>query len=294
MPRSIDPAIHRRRLRAALRTAREGAGFTQRDVALEMDWSLSKLIRIETGVVSISTNDLRALLGHYGVTDQERVRQLLETARAARRRSEWSAYSGTVSPEFIAYLAYESSAAVIRGFQPLLVPGLVQTPDYARAVIGATTAMPDEEKIQEMLELRLARQEMLVGDDRPKVFFILDEAVIRRVVGGPAVMRQQLQYLLDLAESDDITILVVPFGAGVYTLLRWPSVLLEFGDLADPNVLFVERPEGDTLIREGEEQLPELGSPASYLEAFWKVENLALDESPRRLIAGAIAALDGR
>lgn len=292
MARSVDPAIHRRRLRAALRTERENAGFTQRDVAEAMDWSLSKLIRIETGVVSITTNDLRALLAHYGVDDQARVRSLVETARAARQRSFWSAYSGVVSPQFLAYLAHEPSASVIRGFQPLLVPGLVQTPDYARAVLTKTTVRPDEEKIQEMLELRLARQEMLLGDDRPKIFFILDEAVIRRVVGSPIVMRQQLHYLLELARSDDTTILVVPFRAGIYSLLRWPTLLLEFEDLADPHLLYVERPEGETLVREGEQALQELGSPSAYLEAFWAVENLALDESPTDLINDAIAGLD--
>nr|WP_170324027.1 helix-turn-helix transcriptional regulator [Cryptosporangium phraense] len=295
MPRYVDPAVHRRRLRAALRTARETAQRTQRDVATAMDWSLSKLIRIETGVVTITTNDLRALLAHYGVTDQATVAEMVATARSARQPSIWSAYNDVVGPNFVAYLAHESAASVIRGFEPLLVPGLLQTPDYARAVLLKESTRPDETKVQTLLELRLARQELLAaGNDRPQIFYLLDEAVIRRVVGGPSVMRQQLRYLLELIEAPDVSVLIVPFRAGIYSLLRWPSILLEFADLADANMLYIEHPERDFLVREGEHEIPELGHPSAYLEAYWEVENLALDQSPREILAGAIAALDSR
>ncbi len=134
-----DPAILRRRLRSELRKARDTAGMTQRDVAVAMDWSQSKLIRIESGAVNISTNDLRALLGHYSV-DSDRSNALVDIARAAREPTPWSIYKDVATPEYIAFLGYEASASIIRNFEPLLVPGLLQTEEYARTVIGVTEA----------------------------------------------------------------------------------------------------------------------------------------------------------
>ena len=119
---SPDPTVHRRRLRSELRKAREAAGMTQRDVAAAMDWSQSKLIRIETGAVSISTNDLRALLRHYGL-EHARIENLVEVARASRDQPRWSVYKDVAEPEYIAFLGYESSASIIRNFEPLLIPG---------------------------------------------------------------------------------------------------------------------------------------------------------------------------
>ncbi|MGH3977188.1 MAG: Scr1 family TA system antitoxin-like transcriptional regulator, partial [Pseudonocardiaceae bacterium] len=136
---SLDPAIHRRRLRSELRNAREAAGMTQRDVAAAMDWSQSKLIRIESGAVNISTNDLRALLHHYNV-DSTRIDALVDVARAGREMTRWSIYKDVASPELIAFLGYESSASIIRTFEPFLVPGLLQTEEYARTVISSREA----------------------------------------------------------------------------------------------------------------------------------------------------------
>lgn len=129
-----DPTIHRRRLRSELRKAREAAGMTQRDVAAAMDWSQSKLIRIETGAVNISTNDLRALLGHYGI-ERARTENLVEVARASRDQPRWNVYKDVAEPEYIAFLGYESSASIIRNFEPLLIPGLLQTEEYAREIL---------------------------------------------------------------------------------------------------------------------------------------------------------------
>jgi transcriptional regulator with XRE-family HTH domain len=278
-----------------LRTARETAGLTQRDVAAEMDWSLSKLIRIESGAVNIATSDLRALLDHYGVNDTERVRGLTMVAKAARERSDWAAYSDVASPEFIAYLEFESSASAIRSFEPVFVPGLLQTEEYAREAIAGLA--PDLVDLAEArVELRMARQELLRQDDRPELFFILDEAVIRRVVGSPEITRKQLEFLLEAAALDRVTVLVVPYCAGVYPLLRLrlSSVLLEFPDVTDGNVLFLEQPSGDMLIREEQSDSERLERPAAYLEAFWQAEDRALDYALPDLIGRALEALDGQ
>src|SRR5690349_2020111 len=121
-----DPTIHRRRLRSELRRAREASGRTQWETAQAMDWSLSKLIRIETGAVRVSTNDLRAMLSYYTV-DAERVAALVEVARAAREQPRWARYRDVASPEYLVFLGFESSATVIRNFEPILIPGLLQT-----------------------------------------------------------------------------------------------------------------------------------------------------------------------
>src|SRR5436305_7827034 len=147
-----DPAILRRRLRIELRNARGAAGMTRRDVALAMDWSQSKLIRIESGTVSISTNDLRVLLGHYGV-DSHRVNALVDMARAAREPTRWSIYKDVAAPAYIAFLGYEVSASVIRSFEPVFVSGLLQTEEYARAVISVTESH-NPQNIDALVDLR--------------------------------------------------------------------------------------------------------------------------------------------
>src|SRR5262249_7970159 len=183
-----DPTVHRRRLRNELRKAREAAGKTQRDVAAAMDWSQSKLIRIETGAVNISTNDLRVLLAHYDV-DQARVSPLVELARAAREAPRWSIYKDVASAEYISFLGYESSASVIRNFEPLVVPGLVQLEEYAREVIRM--AEPgDPQRIDALVDLRMQRQEIISREQPPDLHFIMDEAVVRRVEGGRDTIRR--------------------------------------------------------------------------------------------------------
>ncbi|MGC1285066.1 MAG: helix-turn-helix transcriptional regulator, partial [Streptosporangiaceae bacterium] len=184
MPTYQDPSFYRRRVREALRKAREAAGITQRDAAAALDWSMSKLVRIEAGSVGISTTDLRALLGLYAIDDENLINQLVDMARASKERPWFSRYQNILSQAFAQYLGYESSAAVIRGFQPLTMPGLLQTDDYARAILEASRAS----EIEERVDLRMSRQELLEREEIPAVFYILDEAALHRLVGGPTVM----------------------------------------------------------------------------------------------------------
>jgi hypothetical protein len=126
------------------------------------------------------------------------------------------------------------------------------------------------------------------------LFFILDEAVIRRAVGGAGVMREQLRHLLDVIQSETVTIYVVPFVAGFYPLLRWPTILLEFADPEEPYLLYVERPEGEKLTREDAQSMDVVGTPTAYLDAFFEAENLALDQSASALIEQALGTLERR
>src|ERR1700722_15379552 len=129
------PLVQRRRLSLELRRARAGL-YTQDQVAQSMDWSLSKVIRIESGAVNISTNDLRALLGLYEITDRDQVNELLELAKPSRQSSSWSRYRADISPQYLQYIEYEEAASVLRLYEPLLIPGLLQTAEYATAING--------------------------------------------------------------------------------------------------------------------------------------------------------------
>lgn len=283
-----DPAIHRRRLRTELRNAREAAGMTQRDVAAAMEWSQSKLIRIESGAVNISTNDLRALLAHYGV-DSSRINALLAVGRAAREATRWNHYKNVASPELFAFLGYESWASIIRNFEPLLVPGLLQTEEYARVVIEAGAR--DATTIDSLVDLRIERQELLSRQPAPHFHFIIDEAVIRRMMGGRDIMRRQLNHLLQIAEQEHVTIRVVPFGHGMYRFLGVAYQIFEFPDPQDEYVLYIEIPESEQIIREGSPGEAEKDSPAHYLQAFWELEQIADKDSSLNLIRNAFNQL---
>lgn len=289
-----DPAVQRRRLRSELRKAREAAGKTQKAVAEEMDWSPSKLIRIETGLVNISTNDLKALLQSYNVAP-DRVPGLIETAKAAREQTPWNAYKGVASPELIAYLGYESSASIIRVFEPVLIPGLLQTEEYARVVISVILEQPpDAQDVTDLVELRMDRQErVLHGDNPPECHFLLDEPVILRAVGGKDVMRRQLRHLQEQAEESNMTVRIVPLSYGLYEHVRLPYILLEFPDVADEDVLYLEDAVDEIIIRENSlDETTKLTplTPAHYLSHFWEFEQLidkadtspALDRAIRR------------
>ena len=296
MSGSQDPMVQRRRLRVELRRAREAVGLAQRDVAPEMDWSLSKLIRIETGTVGISLNDCRALLTLYGITDAAKVRELLDMAKAAREPAWWVCYKELISPEFSSFLSYELSAFIIRNFETILVPGLLQTDEYARATIAEmvpVVAQPNSQllnNVDQLVELRMERQDRLAQRaDRPKMFFAMDESVLRRVVGGPDVMRRQLERLKESLADDSLVIWIVPFACGLYQLMRSPFVLFELpSPEQNEDVLFLESTQGDLILRDDRYQ-----ETAIYLEAFWRIEQIALkNEKCIEMVDDAIAALD--
>ncbi|XVU23773.1 helix-turn-helix domain-containing protein [Actinoplanes sp. CA-054009] len=295
MASGLDPVVQRRRLRVELRKAREAAGLAQRDVAPEMDWSLSKLMRIEAGTVTISVNDLRVLLQLYRITDKTRTDSLIAMARAAKEPAWWSTYRepDTLTTEFSNVLSYESVATIIRNYEPQLVPGLMQTEDYARATL--TEMMPrlsDEVsagQVERLVQLRMKRQERLsLRTDGPKFFFALDESVLYRWVGGAEVMRRQLERLKMMLERPAATIWVVPFSQGLYQHMRGPYTLFELPSAeGSEDILYIEGSRGADLIRD------DLEETAIYLEAFWRIEQIGRkDEDALVLVDRAIGSLD--
>jgi transcriptional regulator with XRE-family HTH domain len=267
MPTHPAPSFYRRRVREALRKAREHAGHTQREAARELDWSMSKLVRIEAGSVGVSITDLRAMLALYGVEDADRVNELVGMTRASKERPWFSKFENVLSPAFAQYLGYEGSASVIRGFQPLTIPGVLQTDDYARAVIEASRV----DEIDERVELRTTRQELLERPDRPEIYYILDEAALHRNVGGAAVMRSQLRHLRDLAKEPRLSVRIIPFSAGAHTSMKGSFTILEFADW-DEDVLYLETAGGSVTSREDQKSI------ADYRENFELLTEMALED----------------
>ena len=210
-----------------------------------MDWSLSKLIRIENGTVGISTNDLKAILQHYKIVDESRTTELLTLSRAAKERSWWSVYRDSASPRLLQLIEYEAAAFITRNFQPLVVPGLIQTEEYARTSIRRMAPQISESRVDTLVEIRMTRQQILQRSDSPLMFFIMDEGAVHRVVGGTDAKKRQLQHMIDISEMPNVTIEVVPFSVGVLPGLQAPFLIYEFPDAADDDVLFLERPQGD-------------------------------------------------
>ncbi|AHI00443.1 helix-turn-helix transcriptional regulator [Kutzneria viridogrisea] len=267
MTKDVSPVVLQRRLRTELRRSRQQAGQTLKEVAEALDWSLSKVIRIETGAVGISTTDLKALLGQLGVTDAERVRELVGAAKASQRQEWWSAYRGVLDQQFLTYLGYEDAASRIRVCQGLQLPGLLQTEDYARAVIRLYTS--DPELVELGVQVRMRRQQLWERATPPETVFALDEAVLRRWVGGPEVTRAQLYRLLELDARDNVSLRVLPFSLGAHPGLRGSFTIMEFPDEEQDFAVLLEQPGGDVLIRENPEET------STYVETFAELEALA-------------------
>ncbi len=250
----LDPTMKTKLLTARLRRLRDVAGLTQKQVAAEADWSINKMLRIESGENHVSTSDLNTLLDIYEMRDPEGRTALRELARGARQRSWTQRYRGALNDVFVRYLGYESSAERVLKTEALVVPGLLQTEDYARALL--TLIAPFDEPSPQQVELqvtaRLARQQALFsGPARPRLEFVLDEAVLLRPMGGVEVMCAQLRHLREMSAEDGISIRVVPLGAGSTGTLLAPFTVLEFADEAADPMLFIETPRHTMLEYEG-------------------------------------------
>ncbi|MFB9322893.1 helix-turn-helix domain-containing protein [Cryptosporangium minutisporangium] len=238
-----SPTVRRRRLGQELRSLREMNGMTAEQVAKELDWSPSKVSRIETTAIKVGTVDLRALLDVYGVVDKARRDGLLELGRESRETAWWMRVQDrTPVRGFKDFIGFEAEARRIRTYEPSIVPGLLQTEDYARAMLRVMrTADVD---LDEAVKQRLERQQILVRSDDP-VFYtaLIDEAALRRPIGGKirvTVMRDQIDKLLELSDVENIEILVVPFEAGGHPGMGGAFTVLDLPHPDDPNIVYVE------------------------------------------------------
>jgi transcriptional regulator with XRE-family HTH domain len=238
--------VRQRRLARSLRRLREGADLTIEQVAEKLELSPSSISRFETAQVGVRPRDLRDLLDIYGVGGAQR-EELLEIARERRQQAWWQEYRDLPNN---AVAGFEAEASSISQYAALLVPGLLQTEAYARMVLEAIRLDAKPDDIERRMELRMARQALLTGQRPPAYLVVLDEAVLRRTVGGREVMGQQLDRLIDAAARPSVTLQVLPFAAGAHAGMDGEFTIFRYREPADPDVVFIENTGGDAYIEE--------------------------------------------
>ncbi|MFG2109604.1 helix-turn-helix domain-containing protein [Micromonospora chersina] len=235
------PTVLRMLLGAQLRRLREGAGVSRESAGWEIRSSESKISRMELGRVGFKERDVADLLTLYGVTAPDERAALLTLARDANSPGWWHRYGDVLPGWFQSYLGLEAAAALIRTYEVQFVPGLLQTPAYARAVIllGHRGAPPAE--VERRVSLRMERQKLLRRSDPPQLWAVLDEAALRRPVGGPEVMRGQLDALIEASAAPHVRLQIVPFDAGGHAAAGGAFSILRFGDEDLPDIVYIEQ-----------------------------------------------------
>ncbi|MDO0916891.1 helix-turn-helix transcriptional regulator [Streptomyces sp. DT2A-34] len=277
------PAVRRRKLGAELRALRTGAGLTSGEAARLVGWHQSKVSRIETGASGVKPADVRLLLDTYGVQDSQLRELLLVLAgsdEGGGRHHWWHAYRGVLPPTYRDFISLESQASAMRTLETSVVPGLLQTPEYARAVTRAAVGgLADEpgaadERLDALVAVRLARQDVLHGDPPLRLSAVLDEAVLRREIGGPEVMARQLRRLVEAARLPQVRLQVLPFAAGEHIGITGPFVIFSFSRTSDLDVVVLDHLTS-SLYLERKEDLQ------AYTEAFntLRIHALSPEES---------------
>jgi transcriptional regulator with XRE-family HTH domain len=247
---SVDATVLRMLLGTQLHRLREAAGITPEQAGFEIRGSRSKISRLETGRVGLKRRDVNDLLTLYGVTDEHLRSRVLALVEQSNTPDWWTKYSDILPDWFETYLGLESAASTIRSFEIQFVNGLFQTEDYARAVtrLGHTTASDAE--IEHRVGLRLTRQSLLTRPEPPRIWSVMDEAVLRRPVGGPAVMHAQLEHLLEVADLSHVTLQVVPFEQGGHAGAGGSFAVLRFEERDLPDVVYIEQLTGAVYLNQ--------------------------------------------
>jgi transcriptional regulator with XRE-family HTH domain len=279
VPEPASPTVRRRRLAAELRRLRERAGLTGDDVAKRVEWSASKVSRIETAQTAPGTSDIKKLLVLYGVEGRS-ADELLALGQEATRKGWWETYSSTLPPEYSALVGMEAEAKSAFSWAAQIVPGLFQTAEYAREVTNGYTEqiapIPPSET-RRRVEVRLARQQVLTRDNPLELRAVLDESVLYRRFGNRDVMNSQMEKLLELSESDNISLRILPLD-GRHPIGTGAFVLLHFGDVhhvTHEDVVYIESLTGGRYVEEEDEVY-------RYRRSFDRLSELALDEAKSR------------
>jgi transcriptional regulator with XRE-family HTH domain len=238
---TTGPTVLRIMLGNQLRKLREARGVSREEAGYEIRASGSKISRMELGRVGFKERDVADLLTLYRVVDQTERAALLALAREANNPGWWHRYGDVLPNWFQSYLGLEAAASLIRSYELQFVPGLLQTPDYARAVILLGHGHAPAEEIERRVVLRMSRQKILTRPDAPQLWAVIDEAVLRRPIGGPAVLRAQLQALIDASQLPNVTIQVISFAAGGHAAAGGAFTLLRFPDQELPDVVYLEQ-----------------------------------------------------
>jgi transcriptional regulator with XRE-family HTH domain len=236
---SGGPTAARLRLGAQLRQLREAAGITRQDAGVAIRSSASKITRLELGRTGIKPRDLADLLGMYGA-DPAGQASMMALARVGNNRGWWREYGDAMPGWQATYVGLEQSASMIRSYEPRFVPELMQTPEYARALLTRTAGVLAAGRTERQLAVLLRRQQILHREDPPHVWTVIDEGALRRLIGGPAVMRAQLAHLIDITRLGHVNIQVLPFRAGGHAACGGPVELLRFAGDQLPDVVCLE------------------------------------------------------
>ncbi|MFG1605963.1 helix-turn-helix domain-containing protein [Actinoplanes sp. NPDC049265] len=235
------PTVLRILLGAQLRRLREGKGITREDAGWEIRAPGSKISRMELGRVSFKERDVADLLSLYGVTDPKEREALLGLARQANNPGWWHHFGDILPGWFQSYLGLEAAATLIRTYEIQFVPGLLQTPEYARAVIMLGHAGANADEIDRRVELRRQRQMVLNRPDPPQIWAVVDEAVLRRPIGGVEVMKAQIEALIEASKQPNVRLQIIPFQAGGHAAAGGPFSILRFPEPELPDVVYVEQ-----------------------------------------------------
>jgi transcriptional regulator with XRE-family HTH domain len=235
------PTVSRMLVGAQLRRLREASGITREAAGYAIRASESKISRLELGRIGFKPRDVADLLTLYGVSAEPERATLLTLAEEANRPAWWQPYRDVVPTWFESFLGLEQAARVIRTYEVQFVPGLLQTADYARAVIRLGHDNPADDDIERRVELRMRRQRILREPDAAKLWAVLDEAALRRLCGGAATMRAQLAHLIAMAELRHVTIQVMPFSGGGHAAAGGPITILRLPESDLPDVVFLEQ-----------------------------------------------------
>jgi transcriptional regulator with XRE-family HTH domain len=277
-----EATVLRMLLGAQLRRLREAEGVSPERAGYEIRASRSKISRMETGRVGFKIRDIEDLLTVYGVTDQQQRSDVLALARQSTAPNWWARYGDIMPAWFETYLGLESAALTIRSFEVQFVPGLFQTEDYARAVtrLGHHSAPADE--IERRVALRVKRQDLLRRPGPPRVWAVIDEAVLRRPYGGAAVMRAQLRRLAEAAELPHVTLQAVPFTRGGHAGASGAFSILRFQERDLPDVVYIEQLTSALYL----DQRPDV---EHYLEVVDQLSGEALTPAETRAFIGQAA-----
>jgi transcriptional regulator with XRE-family HTH domain len=281
VPVDEGPTLRRRRLGAELKRCREAAGLTQENVSRYFEWHAAKVTRIETARVAVTPRDVKDLLALYGVNDQEYRDSLMALARQSKEKTWWSDFRDLMRPGN--FVGLEAEASSMRAWEPIVLPGLLQTEAYMRALMHSGRLSDPPEDIDRRVALRLTRQGRLTSANALEFAAIVDESVVRRVIGGSEVMNHQLRHLIDTAQLPNVTVQILPFDAGSHLLLGGSAALLEFREATHPDVVYLEGLVGDLY----EEQPSEVGR---YRDEFDRLSVMALDHRlSLKMIEGLIS-----
>ncbi|MFJ9791685.1 helix-turn-helix domain-containing protein [Streptomyces globosus] len=292
MASNVNPTVRRRRLGMELRKLREDKGMTAEQVAERLLVSQSKISRLENGRRSISQRDVRDLCDVYEVEDRRLVESLMQMAKDSRQQGWWHAFGDI---PYSVYIGLETDAASLRTYEPQMVPGLLQTPEYAHALIRGAVPETSPADVEKRVQVRMHRQKRLSETDNnnPEVgplrlWAVIDEAALRRRVGDAQLMVRQLEFLIEQSEQPHITVQVMPFGMGAHPGMTGQYAILEFPDATDSTVVYIEGVTSDLYLEKANDV-------QMYSVMYEHLRAQALNvEQTREFIAGIIDDFGGK